>query len=64
MASILYHVYGQLVITTILTTMINASAEKMQHQGDSLIKEATELIELGYEYVCDMEKVKLFRKPK
>jgi hypothetical protein len=28
------------------------------------VKEATELIETGYEYVCDMETVKLFRKRK
>jgi len=28
------------------------------------VKEATELIEAGYEYVCDMENVKLFRKRK
>jgi len=28
------------------------------------IKEASELIEAGYEYVCDMESVKLFRKRK
>jgi hypothetical protein len=26
--------------------------------------EATELIELGYTYVCDVENAKLFRKPK
>lgn len=28
------------------------------------VKEATELIELGYTYVCDVENAKLFRKPK
>jgi hypothetical protein len=28
------------------------------------VKEATELIEAGYEYICDMENVKMFRKRK
>ncbi len=28
------------------------------------VKEATELIEIGFEYVCDMQQVKLFRKRK
>jgi hypothetical protein len=26
------------------------------------VKEATQLIEAGYEYVCEMDNVKLFRK--
>ncbi len=28
------------------------------------VKEATQLIEAGYEYVCEMNNVKLFRKRK
>jgi hypothetical protein len=28
------------------------------------VKDATELIEAGYEYVCDVDNVKLFRKRK
>jgi hypothetical protein len=28
------------------------------------VKDATELIEAGYEYVCDMDNIKLFRKRK
>jgi hypothetical protein len=28
------------------------------------VKEATGLIETGYEYICEMERVKLFRKHK
>ena len=28
------------------------------------VEEATEPIEAGYEYVCDMESIKLFRKRK
>jgi hypothetical protein len=28
------------------------------------VKETTELIEAGYEYVCDIENVSLFRKRK
>ncbi|MEM2130448.1 MAG: hypothetical protein QXZ70_07615 [Candidatus Bathyarchaeia archaeon] len=27
------------------------------------VKEAKELIEAGYQYVCDMDNLKLFRKP-
>jgi hypothetical protein len=28
------------------------------------VKEATQLIEAGYEYVCEMDKINLFRKRK
>ena len=28
------------------------------------VKDATELIEAGYEYVCDVDNVKMFRKRK
>jgi len=41
-----------------------ATYEEFICKAASSIKEATELIEAGFDYVCEMANVKLFRKRK
>jgi len=50
--------------TLVYTQLVTFENDDYLCKAASTVKEATELIELGYEYVCDIEKVKLFRKPK
>jgi hypothetical protein len=50
--------------TLIYTQLVTFENDDYMCKAATTVKEATELIELGYEYVCDIDKVKLFRKPK
>jgi len=48
--------------TLVYTQLITFEDDGYVCKAASNVKEAAELIEAGYEYVCDMETVKLFRK--
>lgn len=50
--------------TEIYTHLINFENEEYHSATAKTIEEAKQLIEAGFEYVCDMEGVKLFRKRK
>ena len=50
--------------TLIYTQLVTFEDDDCVCKAAANMKEATELIETGYEYVCDMESVKLFRKRK
>ena len=50
--------------TLVYTQLITFEDDEYVCKAASNVKEAAELIEAGYEYVCDMETVKLFRKRK
>jgi hypothetical protein len=50
--------------TLIYTQLVTFENDDYICKAASTVKEAKELIELGYEYVCDINKVKLFRKLK
>ena len=45
-------------------SLFKDQAEQFVCKAARNVQEATELIELGYAYVCDIENAKLFRKPK
>jgi hypothetical protein len=44
--------------------MAGTKAAKALASNNLAVKEAKELIEAGYQYVCDMDSLKLFRKRK
>ena len=48
----------------IYTQLVNFEADEYHSAVAKTIEEACELIEAGFEYVCDMDDVKLFRKRK
>ena len=48
--------------TLVYTQLITFEDDDYLCKAAPNVKEAAELIEAGYEYVCDMETVKLFRK--
>jgi integrase len=50
--------------TLIYTQLVTFEDDDYICKASSNVNEATELIEAGYEYVCDMENVKMFRKRK
>jgi hypothetical protein len=50
--------------TLIYTQLVTFEDDDYLCKAANTVKEATELIEAGYEYVCDMDKIKLFRKRK
>ena len=50
--------------TLIYTQLVNFEADEYHSAVAKTIEEACELIEAGFEYVCDMDDVKLFRKRK
>jgi hypothetical protein len=50
--------------TLIYTQLVTFEDDDYLCKTASNVKEATELIEAGYEYVCEMEAVRLFRKRK
>lgn len=65
----LLHVQERLGHKSILTTMIythliNFDADSYYSETAQTIEEAKKLVEVGFEYVCDVEGLKLFRKPK
>ncbi|MGD0070251.1 MAG: hypothetical protein ABSB71_01655 [Candidatus Bathyarchaeia archaeon] len=50
--------------TLIYTQLVTFEDDDFICKAASNVKEATDLIESGYEYVCEMDKLKLFRKRK
>ncbi|MEM3629165.1 MAG: site-specific integrase [Candidatus Bathyarchaeia archaeon] len=50
--------------TLIYTQLVNFEADEYYSATAKTTEEAKTLIEAGFEYVCDMEGVKLFRKRK
>ncbi|MEM3054597.1 MAG: site-specific integrase [Candidatus Bathyarchaeia archaeon] len=50
--------------TLIYTQLIPSNEDDFICKAATTIEEAKQLIEAGFEYVCDMEGVKLFRKRK
>jgi len=50
--------------TLVYTQLITFEDDEYVCKAASNVKEAAELVEAGYEYVCDMETVKLFWKRK
>jgi integrase len=50
--------------TLIYTQLVNFENDEHICKAATNVKEATELIEAGFEYICDVEGVKLFRKRK
>jgi len=48
--------------TLVYTQLVTFENDELTCEAATNVKEASELIEAGYEYVCDMEHVKLFRK--
>ncbi len=50
--------------TLIYTQLVTFENEDFICKAASSIKEATELIEAGFDYVCEMANIKLFRKRK
>jgi len=50
--------------TLVYTQLVSFEDDEYICKAAASVKEATELTEAGYEYVCDMEKVKLFRRRK
>jgi len=50
--------------TLIYTQLVTFENDDYICKAATTVREATELIESGFEYVCDLEKVKLFRKRK
>ena len=55
---------GHKNITLVYTQLVVSEDDDYICRAAANVKEATELIEAGYEYVCDMENVRLFRKRK
>jgi len=51
-------------ITLVYTQLVVFEDDDYICRAAANVKEATELIEAEYEYVCDMENVRLFRKRK
>ena len=50
--------------TLIYTHLIDFKDEEYVCRVAKTVKEASDLIEAGFDYVCDMEDAKLLRKPK
>ena len=50
--------------TLIYTQLVTFEDDDYVCKATSNVKEASELIESGYEYVCEMDNLKLFKKRK
>jgi hypothetical protein len=50
--------------TLIYTHLVNFSEDEYETATASTVEEACKLIEVGYEYITEMEGVKIFRKRK
>ncbi|MCJ7424548.1 hypothetical protein MUP01_09830 [Candidatus Bathyarchaeota archaeon] len=50
--------------TLVYTQLVTFEDDDYTCKPAANVKDATELIEAGYEYVCDMDNIKLFRKRK
>ncbi len=53
--------YRNIKNTLVYTQLITFEDDDYIRKAAANVKEATELIEAGYEYVCDVDNVKLFR---
>lgn len=49
--------------TLVYTQLVTLESDDYVCKAAANIKEASELIESGFEYVCDIDNAKLFRKP-
>lgn len=56
--------HKNILTTTIYTHLINLDADRYYSATAQTIEEAKKLVEAGFEYVCDIDGFKLFRKPK
>jgi len=56
--------HKSILTTTLYTHLINFEADSYHSSVAKTVDEAKKLIEAGFEYVTDMDDVKLFRKPK
>jgi hypothetical protein len=48
----------------VYTHLIDFRDEEFTVRAAKTVEEATQLIESGFEYICEVEEVKLFRKRK
>jgi len=65
----LVHVHQKLghksiITTTIYTHLINFETETHHSKVARIVEEARKIVEAGFEFVCDMDSYKLFRKAK
>jgi integrase len=56
--------HKSLLTTTLYTHLVNFETDNYHSATAQTLDEAKKLVEAGFEYVTDMEDVKLFRKPK
>lgn len=56
--------HKSVLTTTIYTHLINFDADSYYSATAQTIGEARNLVETGFQYVCDVDGFKLFRKPK
>lgn len=56
--------HKSILTTTIYTHLINFDADSYHSATAQTIEEAKNLVETGFQYVCDIDGFKLFRKPK
>jgi len=56
--------HKSILTTTIYTHLINFEADSYHSATAETLEEAKKLVEAGFEYVTNIEGVKLFRKPK
>ncbi|MDX1813859.1 MAG: tyrosine-type recombinase/integrase [Candidatus Bathyarchaeia archaeon] len=56
--------HKSIITTTIYTHIINFEADTFHSEVAETVEEARKLVEAGFEFVCDMDSCKLFRKPK
>jgi len=56
--------HKSVLTTTIYTHLVNFDADFYWSTTAQAIEEAKSLVETGFQYVCDKERFKLFRKPK
>jgi hypothetical protein len=55
--------HKNIITTTIYTHLINFEADTFHSEVAQTVEEARKLVEVGFEFVCDMDSYKLFRKP-
>jgi hypothetical protein len=56
--------HKSVLTTTIYTHLVNFDADSYYSATAQTVEEAKVLVETGFQYVCDIEGFKLFRKPK
>jgi len=56
--------HSRIETTLVYTKLINFNSDEYVVRAAQNLKEATELLEAGFEYVTEMEGLKLFRKPR